>query len=63
MAHHIIYYVSRSTLHPDTYRVAKDNSDKRVHNDLKKLINKHDVCFTGKEKVYLTKNDWISSKF
>ena len=37
MLHHIIYYVSRSTLHPDTYRVAKDNSDKRVHNDLKKL--------------------------
>ena len=50
-------------LNTNTYSIAPINSDKKVHKELGKLIEKHKNCLTSKEREYILKSDWQSSNF
>ena len=50
-------------LNTSTYQKVDSNSEKRVFNNLKFLIKKHEPCLTKNELKYILNSNWKSSNF
>ena len=48
-------------LHTITYQKVDSNRDKRIFNNPKTLIGKHESCLTKNEMKYILKSNWQSS--
>ena len=55
--------VMKQHLSTSTYQKVDSNSDKRVFNNLKILIKKHESCLTKNEMKYVLNSNWKSSNF
>ena len=50
--------VVKHHLNTNTYQEVDSNSDKRVFNDLKLIIKKHECCLTMNEMKYILNGNW-----
>ena len=50
-------------LNTSTYQKVDSNSDKKVFNNLKFVIKKHESCLTKNELTYILNSNWKSSNF
>ena len=55
--------VMKQHLSTSTYQKVDSSSDKRVFNNLKFLIKKHESCLTKNEMKYILNSNWKSSNF